>query len=201
VLFSKLNFGISNYFDDDYPFVWKPGELDYVTLANGDTGRYNRIVNDPGKFLNYFTAEFMALLYDINVDVFSVASYKLENNHDGKVCRHTLPDDELWGLVLLHGSDSISWNIHDVQGVTECSMEDAGSTMYYYVGKDKEDTESERLCASQVTITESYTNVPILVDHSIPQSFTNTSGTGYVTTILFTNHDKASLTDAFSTYM
>lgn len=202
--FLKLDFGISNYFDQDFKLTWQDGPHGYQTLYSGNTGNTglnNRVVTDSSKFLNYFTSNFISTLNETRLEPVTVSSYKLNGVHDGKLCRHTVEGEEVCCLFVLHGSASISCNTHDVSNINEYGVPDANTVLYHYINPGDQDTEGNFLSCSQVPILETYTDTAFIADQSVAHSFTNLEGTGYVTIVVFSLSDRKSLESSFSKYI
>ena len=199
--FLKSDFGISNYFDQDFELTWQDGPHGYQTLYSGNKGLNNRVVIDPSKFLNYFTSNFISTLNETSLEPVTVSSYKLNGVHDGKLCRHTVEGEEVCCLFVLHGSASISCNTHDVSNINEYGVPDANTVLYHYINPGDQDTEGNFLSCSQVPILETYTDTAFIADQSVAHSFTNLEGTGYVTIVVFSLSDRKSLESSFSKYI
>ena len=202
--FLKLDFGISNYFDQDFELTWQDGPHGYQTLYSGNTsnkGLNNRVVIDPSKFLNYFTSNFISTLNETSLEPVTVSSYKLNGVHDGKLCRHTVEGEEVCCLFVLHGNTSISCNTHDVSNINEYGVPDANTVLYHYINPGDQDTEENFLSCSKVPILETYTDTAFIADQSVAHSFTNLEGIGYATIVIFTLSDRKSLESSFSKYI
>lgn len=198
----KLNFDVVNYFSSIFVLKWEQGTHDYVCAVNGNSGLNNRHIADPHVHSYFFDLDFVKILNSTNLKISSVSTYKLSGRHDGKLCRHTHETSEsLYSLAILHGSDTITWNIHDTSATEEYYVQDQETRLYNYIKPGDENLPSNFLSASQVPIVESYTNTAIIVDNSLPQSFTNESGIGYVTIVIFTNQTGEVLKNAFKDYV
>lgn len=187
--FLKLDFGLPKLFDSDYDITWQDGKLGYTTLADGQDGFGNRLVTDPSVFLNYFYSKFVSIIYESGLVISSISSYKLEGKVDGKLFSHRVNETkkDIYQLIILHGNDNISYNTHNVSGLLEHNEVDGLTELSYYTEQGKDSLDSNALPASAVPITSKYTNCSFIANVSIPTSFTNQSGTGYVTCIVFPN--------------
>ena len=199
--FTKIDFGLSEFFDSDNDLLWQDGTLGYSTLANGQIGLSNRFVTDSSIFLNHFYSKFVSIIYESGLVISSVSSYKLEGKVDGKLFSHRVNETkkDIYQLIILHGDDNISYNTHNVSGLLEHNEEDGLTELSYYTEQGKDSLYSNALPASAVPITSKYTNGSFIANVSIPASFTNQSGTGYVTCIMFPEID--SLHEAFAKYI
>ena len=199
--FSKLDFGLSEFFDPDYNLTWQDGTLGYSTLANGQDGLSDRFVTDSSIFLNHFYSNFISLIDKTELTVFSVSSYKLEGMVDGKLFGHrnNQSKENIYQLIVLHGNDNITYNTHDVSNLLEHNEVDGATELSYYTKLDVGSSDSNALSASAVPITAQYKNCSFIANVSVPASFTNQSGTGYVTCITFPDTD--SLHEAFAKYI
>ena len=199
--FSKLDFGLSKFFDPDYDLTWQDGTLGYCTLANGQDGLSNRFVTNSSIFLNHFYSNFVSLINETGLTIFSVSSYKLEGKVDGKIFSHrnNQTKKDIYQLIILHGNDNITYNTHDVSNLLEHKEVDGATELSYYTKPDVDSLDSNALSASAVPITAQYKNCSFIANVSVPASFTNQIGTGYVTCIVFPDTD--SLQEAFAKYI
>lgn len=204
MIFLKLDFGLSKFFDPDYDLTWQDGTLGYSTLADGQDGLSNRFVTDSSIFLNHFHPNFVSLLHQTGLRIATVSSYKLEGKVDGKIFSHRNNETkkDIYQLVILHGNDNVTYNIHDVSSFSEHNEEDGATELSYYTELGLDSLDSNALPASAVPITTQYKNCSFIANVSIPASFTNQLGTGYVTCIVFPDtHLIQPLQEAFAKYL
>lgn len=204
--FTELDLGVSQVFEEDIEFEWKLGPHKVLTLQhkNGQ-GSHGRFIIDPSTYTNLLNLELNEIFNNVSCRLTGMSSYKFEGEHDGIIGAHSvldkLADPDLFCIVILHGNDNISIVTHDCEGKEKIEIEDGQSWRHQWIEPGAEPIVENYLKCSQVKQLETYTNKSFIIDNTVPHSFRNTKGVGYITFCLFDTANKEQIQEAFKNYV